>query len=116
MKNEKLHLEALAKNMMNELGVSSSINVYKYVIEAITIAASAEDVFAVKLADLYEPVAIAFRSAPGRVEQGVRRCIETAWDRDVAKKLQGYFGSTTRPTDSEFILTIAAKVRELAGK
>jgi hypothetical protein len=73
---------------------------------------------------LYPSVAKQYKTTSSRVERAIRHAIEVAWDRGDVDTLNSYFGYTIqqgrgKPTNSEFIVTIADKLRtylNLSGK
>ena len=65
---------------------------------------------------LYPTVAKHFSTTSSRVERAIRHAIEVAWDRGDIDVLSSYFGYTIqnsrgKPTNSEFIVMIADKLR-----
>ena len=70
---------------------------------------------------LYPTVAKKFSSTPSCVERSMRHAIDIAWNRgdeDVQEKIfcGAFSGSTGRPTNGEFIATIAELVLQQIGK
>ena len=65
---------------------------------------------------MYPSVATTYNTTPSRVERAIRHAIEVAWSRGRLDTLQNVFGYTInvtkgKPTNSEFIVTIADKLR-----
>ena len=65
---------------------------------------------------LYPTIAKRFQTTPSRVERAIRHAIEVAWSRgriEILEEMFGYSvqGDRGKPTNSEFIVTVADKLR-----
>ena len=65
---------------------------------------------------LYPKIADKFATTPSRVERAIRHAIEVSWNRGNWTLMEEIFGHSVdidkaKPTNSEFIVTIADKLR-----
>ncbi|MCC8151305.1 MAG: sporulation initiation factor Spo0A C-terminal domain-containing protein [Lachnospiraceae bacterium] len=102
--------------LFRELGVPVNLRGYWYLRDAVLL--SVEDIRVLNSVTgvLYPAIAQKYQASVSRVERASRHAIETAWDRgrsDVMDEIFGYTikSSRGRPTNSEFIATIADWVR-----
>lgn len=103
-------------DIIREIGVPASLLGYMYVREAIIMAVQDMEVVSAMTSVLYPELAKRFNSTHTRVERAIRHAIEVAWERGDLETLQRYFGYTVsvskgKPTNSEFIATIADYIR-----
>lgn len=108
--------EAIARNLLIEIGVPEHILGSRYLIKAICEVAEDESKIDAITKCLYPAVAKFFNTTGSRVERAIRHGIECAWDRGDMDVLQRYFGFTVsmakgKPTNSEFIARCANIVR-----
>lgn len=101
--------------MLNELGVPANLLGYDYIRSSIILVCFDRTIMA-STNRLYSVTAEKYGSKPQNVERAIRYAIETAWDRGDSKVLKKYFGNTIspktgKPTSSEFIATLAERVR-----
>ena len=101
--------------MIHDIGVPANIKGYRYLREAIRLAAEDLDRINNMTECIYKPIALADSSTPKRVRTAIMRAIEIAWDRGDLDILQGFFGYTVsntkgKPTNSEFIALLADKL------
>ena len=66
--------------------------------------------------ELYPEIATRFNSTISRVERAIRHAIEVSWNRGNWDLMEEIFGHSVdidkaKPTNSEFIVTIADKLR-----
>ena len=114
-KNEE-NLEALATNVIHEVGVPAHIKGYQYLREAIMMVIGDIDVINQITKQLYPDIARKYKTTPSRVERAIRHAIEVAWGRGQQDTVENIFGYTVsaakgKPTNSEFIAMIADKLR-----
>ena len=118
-KNEE-NLEALVTNIIHEVGVPAHIKGYQYLREAIMMVVNDIDVINQITKSLYPKIALKFNTTPSRVERAIRHAIEVSWNRGNWDLMEEIFGFSVdidkaKPTNSEFIVTVADKLRlELA--
>ena len=102
--------------MMRELGVPPHIKGYSYLREAIIMTVRDPKVLEGVTKVLYPEVAKKCGTTPSRTERAIRHAIEVTWDRGDVDVLEEYFGNTVsplkgKPTNSEFIATLADRIR-----
>lgn len=107
--------EYAVTEIIQEFSIPANIKGYQYLREAIIIAKENMDVINAVTKELYPGVAKKFHTTPSRVERAIRHAIKVAWERSNEDVLQQYFGYKfydikNRPTNSEFIATIADKM------
>lgn len=112
----RMNREQFIANMLHEVGIPANIRGYRYLLDAVKLAAQNPDAVSSMEESVYTPIADRFFTTPSKVRSAIRRAIEIGWDRGNLDALQAYFGysvSNTRgmPTNSEFIAIIAEKVR-----
>lgn len=108
-------IENLATDVLHDIGVPANIKGYRYLREAIKLAAEDLDRINNMTECIYKPIALADNSTPKRVRTAITRAIEIAWDRGDLDTLQSFFGYTVsntkgKPTNSEFIALLADKL------
>ena len=111
-------IEAMLFDVLKEIGVPASLLGSKYMIFAIEKAISnpVPDRKLTRPGGLYDVTAKTFGTTINAVERNIRHAIEVAWGRGDMDTLQRYFGCTVsslrgRPTNVEFIYTIANMIR-----
>lgn len=102
--------------MLHELGIPSHIKGYQYIREGAKIIFDRPDVIGGITKELYPELASKFNTTVSRVERAIRHAIEVSWNRgnlDFMEELFGYSVDIDRakPTNSEFMVTIADKLR-----
>ena len=101
------NLQVSITKMLHELGIPSHIKGYGYIREAVSIIFENPEVIGGITKELY-PVS--------RVERAIRHAIEVSWNRGNLDFMEELFGFSVdidraKPTNSEFIVTIADKLR-----
>lgn len=97
---------------LHEIGIPAHILGYQYIREAIAVTIHDRRMINAVTKALYPAVAKKFATTPSRVERAIRHAIGVAWVRGDIDTLQSFFGyrlnsKTGRPSNSEFIATIA---------
>ena len=108
-------LQRQITKMIHDIGVPANIKGYRYLREAIKLAAEDLDRINNMTECIYKPIALSDNSTPKRVRTAIMRAIEIAWDRGDLDTLQSFFGYTVsntkgKPTNSEFIALLADKL------
>ena len=112
-------VEATVRNALRNAAVPTGIQGYTYLVEAVSMAVA--DPFVVRnmtrSGGVYELIAKKYNSTASRIERGVRHGIELSFSRGDPDVLYEIFrGSISplkgKPTNREFISTIAECVRE----
>lgn len=110
------NLNVSITKMLHELGIPSHIKGYQYIREGAKIIFERPDVIGGITKELYPELAKKFSTTVSRVERAIRHAIEVSWNRgnlDFMEELFGYSVDIDRakPTNSEFMVTIADKLR-----
>ena len=111
-------MEAVISDVLKQLGIPGNLYGSRYLPFAIEKAISepAPGRTLTKPGGLYDVTAKAFNTTPSRVERAIRHSIEVAWGRGDLDVLQQYFGNSVsgekgKPTNTEFIYTVANAIR-----
>ena len=110
------NLQVSITKMLHELGIPSHIKGYQYIREAVGIIFEKPEIIGGITKELYPELASKFNTTVSRVERAIRHAIEVSWNRgnlDFMEELFGYSVDIDRakPTNSEFMVTIADKLR-----
>ena len=110
------NLQITITKTLHELGVPSHIKGYQYIREGITLVYKKPDIAGGITKELYPEIAKKFDSTVSRVERAIRHAIEVSWNRGNWDLMEDIFGHSVdidkaKPTNSEFIVTIADKMR-----
>lgn len=102
--------------MLHELGIPSHIKGYQYIREGIGIIFERPETIGGITKELYPELASKFDTTVSRVERAIRHAIEVSWNRGNWTLMEEIFGHSVdidkaKPTNSEFIVTIADKLR-----
>ena len=102
--------------MLHELGIPSHIKGYQFLREAINIVFDRPDVIGGITKELYPELAGRYDTTVSRVERAIRHAIEVSWNRGSWDMMEELFGHSVdidkaKPTNSEFIVTLADKLR-----
>lgn len=113
---EQNDLEAQVTRIMRQVGVPAHIKGYAYLRQAIIMAANDPAAMHLVTKILYPTVAKGNGTTASLVERAMRHAIDVAWHRgdlDMQNAVFGYSakGSCGKPTNSEFIATIADSLR-----
>ena len=110
------NLQVSITKTLHELGVPSHIKGYQYIREGIKLIYNKPDIIGGITKELYPEIAKRFNSTTSRVERAIRHAIEVSWNRANWEFMEDIFGYSVdidkaKPTNSEFIVTIADKIR-----
>ncbi len=110
------NLQISITKTLHELGVPSHIKGYQYIREGITLIYKRPEMIGGITKELYPEIAEKFDSTSSRVERAIRHAIEVSWNRGNWDLMEDIFGHSVdidkaKPTNSEFIVTIADKIR-----
>lgn len=102
--------------IIHELGVPSNLKGYNYIREGIMLVYYDPTLSSKITKGLYPQIAQKYTSNESRVERSMRHAIEVSWNRgnwDMMEDIFGYSVSIdkAKPTNSEFIVTIADMLR-----
>jgi len=110
------NLQISVTKLLHELGVPSHIKGYQYIREGIIMLYENPSMIGGITKELYPEIASKFDTTVSRVERAIRHAIEVSWNRGDWKLMEEIFGHSVdidkaKPTNSEFIVTIADKLR-----
>ena len=102
--------------MLHELGITSHIKGYQYIREGAKIIFERPEVIGGITKELYPELAKKFNTTVSRVERAIRHAIEVSWNRGNLDFMEELFGFSVdidraKPTNSEFMVTVADKLR-----
>lgn len=117
----KHNLQVSITSILHELGVPSHIKGYQYIRESIMIVYDRPEIIGGITKELYPEVAHKYDTTVSRVERAIRHAIEVSWNRGSWDLMENIFGHSididkAKPTNSEFIVTIADKLKLEFGK
>ena len=110
------NLQISITKVLHELGIPSHIKGYQYIREGIGIIFERPETIGGITKELYPELALKFDTTVSRVERAIRHAIEVSWNRGNWDLMEDIFGHSVdidkaKPTNSEFIVTIADKLR-----
>ena len=110
------NIQASITKILHELGIPSHIKGYQYIREGINIIYNHPETVGGITKELYPELADKFETTVSRVERAIRHAIEVSWLRGDIDLMEEIFGHSVdidraKPTNSEFIVTIADKLR-----
>lgn len=110
------NLQISISKMLHELGMPSHIKGYQYIREAISMVYDNPEIVGGITKELYPTLAGKFDTTVSRVERAIRHAIEVSWNRGDWDLMEEIFGHSVdidkaKPTNSEFIVTVADKLR-----
>ena len=110
------NLQVSITKMLHELGIPSHIKGYQYIREGNGIIFERPETIGGITKELYPELASKFDTTVSRVERAIRHAIEVSWNRGNWTLMEEIFGHSVdidkaKPTNSEFIVTIADKLR-----
>ena len=120
--SNKDRIYAITK-LMIELGIPAHLRGYYYLRDAIEMTSQDMELVESVTKLLYPQIARRHRCSGEKVERAIRNSIEVSWERGNQELIELLFGSSgqkgkKRPTNSEFIVVLADKIRRecLPGK
>lgn len=110
------NLQISITKILHELGIPSHIKGYQYIREGISVLYERPEVVGGITKELYPDIAGKFDTTVSRVERAIRHAIEVSWNRGNWDLMEDIFGHSVdidkaKPTNSEFIVTVADKLR-----
>lgn len=110
------NLQISVTKIMHDLGVPSHIKGYQYIREGIILIYNNPDMIGGITKELYPEIAMKYDTTVSRVERAIRHAIEVSWNRGDWDLMEEIFGHSVdidkaKPTNSEFIVTVADKLR-----
>ena len=110
------NLQISITKILHELGIPSHIKGYQYIRDGIGIIFERPETIGGITKELYPELANKYDTTVSRVERAIRHAIEVSWNRGDWDLMEEIFGHSVdidkaKPTNSEFIVTIADKLR-----
>lgn len=110
------NLQVSISKMLHDLGIPSHIKGYQFLRDAVHLIFENPDLIGGITKELYPELANRYDTTVSRVERAIRHAIEVSWTRGDLKLMENIFGHSVdidkaKPTNSEFIVTIADKLR-----
>lgn len=109
--------------LMIELGIPAHLRGYYYLRDAIEMTSQDMELVESVTKLLYPEIAKRYRCSGQKVERAIRNSIEVSWERGNQELIELLFGCSSqkgkkRPTNSEYIVVLADKIRRecLTGK
>jgi len=101
---------------LRELGAPAHLEGYEYLKTALEMCLQDKSYINAISKRLYPDVAQCHGTSPNKVERAIRHAVEVAWNRSSMDVLHCYFGNSVdaergKPTNSEFIATVAETLR-----
>ena len=118
-KNIDLHynnIQISITKILHELGIPSHIKGYQYIRDGVCMIFDRPEMIGGITKELYPELALKFDTTVSRVERAIRHAIEVSWNRGNWDLMEEIFGNSVdidraKPTNSEFIVTVADKLR-----
>lgn len=109
-------IELSISRLLHSLGIPSHIKGYQYIRESISLIYHHPELLGGITKEVYPEIASRFETTSSRVERAIRHAIEVSWARGDYDLMEEIFGHSVdydraKPTNSEFIATIADKLR-----
>ena len=110
------NIQLAITKILHELGIPSHIKGYQYIREGVGIIFERPETIGGITKELYPELAMKFDTTVSRVERAIRHAIEVSWNRGNIDVMEEIFGHSVdydkaKPTNSEFIATIADHLR-----
>ena len=110
------NIQSSISKILHELGIPSHIKGYQYIRDGINILYEHPETVGGITKELYPSLADKYDTTVSRVERAIRHAIEVSWNRGSWDLMEEIFGHSVdvdkaKPTNSEFIVTIADKLR-----
>jgi len=110
------NLQISITKILHELGIPSHIKGYQYIRDGIEIIYLRPETIGGITKELYPELASRYNTTVSRVERAIRHAIEVSWNRGDWALMEDIFGHSVdidkaKPTNSEFIVTIADKLK-----
>ena len=102
--------------LLHSLGIPSHIKGYMYIRDGIDLMYNKPSMIGAITKELYPEIADKYDTTTSRVERAIRHAIEVSWSRGDYDLMENIFGHSVdydraKPTNSEFIATLADKLR-----
>ncbi len=110
------NVQQFITKILHNLGIPSHIKGYSYIRDAISLVYNNPSLIGGITKELYPEIAKIYNTSVTRVERAIRHAIEVSWNRSDWDLMKEIFGNSVdidkaKPTNSEYIVTIADKLR-----
>ncbi len=110
------NLQVSISKLLHDLGIPSHIKGYQFLRDAINMLFEDPNMIGGITKELYPELANKYNTTVSRVERSIRHAVEVSWNRGDIDLMEKIFGHSVdidraKPTNSEFIVTIADKLR-----
>ena len=110
------NMQIYVTKLLHELGIPSHIKGYRYIRDSIIMLYEKPEMIGGITKELYPEIARKYDTTISRVERAIRHAIEVSWNRGDWDLMEEIFGHSVdidkaKPTNSEFVVTIADKLR-----
>ncbi len=110
------NLQVSISKLLHDLGIPSHIKGYQFLRDAVNMIFDNPDMIGGITKELYPELASKYNTTVSRVERSIRHAVEVSWNRGDIKLMENIFGHSVdidraKPTNSEFIVTVADKLR-----
>ena len=114
--SEENNLEFAISKLLHSLGIPSHIKGYQYIRESVSLMYQNPNLISGITKEVYPEIAMRYDTTASRVERAIRHAIEVSWNRGDYDLMEEIFGHSVdydraKPTNSEFIATLADKLR-----
>ncbi len=115
-RDNSLSVEIEVSTLLHDLGIPSHVKGYRYIREGIMLLYTGDEAMQLITKEIYPEIASRYQTTATRVERAIRHAIEISWIRGDIKLMEQIFGNSvdferSRPTNSEFLTTIADRVK-----
>lgn len=110
------NLQVSISKILHDLGIPSHIKGYQFLRDAVSMVFEKPEMIGGITKELYPELAHKYETTVSRVERAIRHAVEISWNRGDIDLMEKIFGHSVdidraKPTNSEFIVTIADKLR-----
>lgn len=114
--NKDKEIENKVTVLLHNLGIPSHIKGYSYIRSSILMVYNNPNYVGKITKELYPKLSIKYNTSTKTIERSIRHAIEVSWNRGDLELMDQLFGHSidaykSKPTNSEFIVTIADKLR-----
>lgn len=110
------NLQVSISKLLHDLGIPSHIKGYQFLRDAVCMIFEKPEMIGGITKELYPELAFKYDTTVSRVERAIRHAVEISWNRGDINLMESIFGHSVdidkaKPTNSEFIVTVADKLR-----
>lgn len=114
--SQRSNVEVEVSVLLHSLGIPSHVRGYQYIREGIIMIYESDNIVTLVTKDIYPEIAEKYDTTTSRVERAIRHAIEISWIRGDLKLMEKIFGNSidferSKPTNSEFLTTIADRLK-----